>query len=455
MIPQQDTPVIRRFENQQLLLTLLAGFLPTIILSLMLMYAGTSLYLSALIIIALVFIVVCCALMVHKYATWHIGTVSNMMEAMVHGNYSLRAISAAQDDIFGELVQQMNLLAGTLSQQKLKERENQLLLDIIINQMNAALIAVDDDGILFMANRAAGKIFGFSVEATTGKPLSEASHHFLADARHQQVLEVKSGPYSGKYYCFVNRFLVRGKSHRLIMIGDINRLLQQEERVSWQHLLRVLSHEINNSLAPISSISSTLRKSLNGEETTGLTQDMREGLAVIGERAHSLNDFIQRYRQLTQLPEPRKEIIDLNSMISQLQALNPSRTIEYPEKTVEIFADPGQIEQLLLNLIRNADEAMEDEGGKILVQYATQVETLAITIADQGPGVNNPENLFVPFYTTKEKGSGIGLVLARQIAFRHDGNLTLSNRETGSGAIATLFLPHYVPGAVSRANRTC
>jgi two-component system, NtrC family, nitrogen regulation sensor histidine kinase NtrY len=248
-----------------------------------------------------------------------------------------------------------------------------------------------------------------------------------------------------------------------MLLSDVSTALREEERVAWQRLIRVLGHEISNSLAPIKSIAGSLRARLP-ENMNGSLPDFDRGLGVIESRAESLNRFVQAYRLLAQLPAPTLRRVPVRPLLERVVSLEPRLEIELRHiPDAEILADLDQIEQLLINLVRNGVEAAfsaREESivkavaakeparpGKValapsvFIQAAPQAGFLAITISDNGPGLTNPGNLFVPFYTTKKSGTGVGLVLARQIAEAHGGTLELRNRSTTHGCEAVVRIP--------------
>jgi two-component system, NtrC family, nitrogen regulation sensor histidine kinase NtrY len=241
-------------------------------------------------------------------------------------------------------------------------------------------------------------------------------------------------------------FRQRGVPHALLLLTDVSAALREEERQAWQRLIRVLGHEINNSLAPIKSIAGTLRTQLISGVATD--EDLDRGLHIVETRAESLHRFVQAYRQLAQLPPPRLQKTSLAPLLERTLALEQRLSAEIiggPEVTLTI--DPDQMEQMLINLVRNAVEAaLTTRTGKPRVQVGWQVDAgkVIIGIEDNGPGIANNSNLFVPFYTTKSGGSGVGLALARQIVEAHAGSVRLINRKTG-GARAVVTLPMVMP----------
>ena len=221
------------------------------------------------------------------------------------------------------------------------------------------------------------------------------------------------------------------------------RYLRLEERQAWQRLVRVLSHEINNSLAPIHSISSSLQELLQAHAGEGdWVQDVRDGLAVVERRSSGLSRFMAAYAQLARLPPPRLGPVELETVVRRIAALEQRLSVKVAVgPPIQVRADADQLEQLLINLVRNAADAALETGGGVEVSWRQNGATAEIVVADEGPGLADSANLFVPFFTTKPQGSGIGLVLSRQIAEAHSGSLTVQNAPSGRGCNALLRLP--------------
>jgi nitrogen fixation/metabolism regulation signal transduction histidine kinase len=237
-----------------------------------------------------------------------------------------------------------------------------------------------------------------------------------------------------------------GIPHQLVVLADLSRTLREEERQAWQRLLRVLGHELNNSLAPIQSVAESLEASLqrsaNGGNGVSSKEDMRQGVAIIRSRTEALGRFMSAYSKLARLPQPVLAPLDLPALVrrvAQLEVRVPIELVGGPN--LKISADRDQLEQLLINLVRNAADAVMESGGGVRIQWSRAGSHLELSVLDDGPGISNPANLFVPFFTTKPGGSGIGLVLSRQIAEAHGGSLTLENRGDKQGSVAKLRLP--------------
>lgn len=234
-----------------------------------------------------------------------------------------------------------------------------------------------------------------------------------------------------------------GAQHQLLVLTDLSQTLREEERTAWQRLLRVLGHELNNSLAPIKSVAGSLADLLTLQpRPTDWGDDMHRGLEVISSRADSLARFIESYSKLARLPQPRFEPLNIGLLVQRVVSLEtrlPVNVVAGPDLVIK--GDDVQLEQLLINLVRNAVDASMETRGNVGVGWTQSNGQVELWISDEGPGLASTANLFVPFFTTKAKGSGIGLVLSRQIAEAHGGTLTLENRSGTRGCEALLRLP--------------
>lgn len=432
--------------NDQAKLVLLAS-LPCLALADIALYLlGTSVYLIAFLNIVLLLLIVYAASAGKQRANYQIQTLTNLIEAMIDGDYSLRGRQQSHP-YFQDLLNLVNQLADNLQHHKLKAEENQLLLEKIMDQMDAMVFAVDPRRHLVMINGTAKKLLLGTEETTEPLTLDDLNLGSLESMQNSGVIDVNNQKIRGEFFLIKDQFISGNVRHDLYLITRADRLLREKEREAWQNLLRVLSHELNNSLTPIATFSRTMLKRLDGDNAEEKITSFREGLSVIKERAESLHAFIASYSQLSHLPPPKLaecrwlDTLDkAAALVGGESVVNSIDSERFDRHTVH--ADAGQLEQVFINLIKNAKES-HDSGTPIFVGLSAQTERnyLMISISDKGRGIANPENLFVPFYTTKPSGSGIGLNLCRQILMNHNGFLELKNRLDGRGALATISLP--------------
>jgi two-component system nitrogen regulation sensor histidine kinase NtrY len=378
-----------------------------------------------------------------RNAVYPLYTLANLLEALREGDYSLRGSRAQRGDAIGEVVLEINALSQTLREQRLAVEEKSALLAKVIATLDIAVLAFDADGRLKLANPAAEHLLA----ATSAELATHTAHTLGLDdclaIADVCMLERGFAGGSGRWEIRHARFRESGLPHDLLVITDLSRALREEERLAWQRLLRVLGHELNNSLAPIRSMAGTLANLTDREPLPAdWRQDVQTGLRVIGDRAEALARFMSRYTQLARLPPPTPREIEFGGLARRAALLEQRVTVAIDAGSpLRLRVDPDQIEQALINLIKNAVDAALAGGGNVSLLWRYRGNALSIEVIDDGPGLPPSENLFVPFFTTKPGGSGIGLVLARQIIEAHGGTLTLENRRDARGCIARLRLP--------------
>lgn len=446
------------FEAYLIRLVLLAS-LPLLLLLLWVMvYADISIWLILLTGLMGSLMILYSSYAVYQKLSYQFRSISNLLEALIQGDYTLRARTDHNNGVFDELVVVINGLAKRLSQQRWESVESQLLLHSIIEHIDVAIIALNQDNEIRFVNPAAEHLLQIDHAVSHQQLLRQLAFVQELTSGCHQVVELSLGYQQGRFNVYVDEFREAGKQHKLLFVTDIRTLLRSEERKAWQDLVRVISHEINNSLSPIASISQTLKRLLERDNNSAeVTENLCAGLAIISERALGLSQFVDSYKQLAKLPEPQIQQLSIRPLIEKIVALFNHPSIVIETKTDFILQlDPVQFEQVLINLLKNAVEAtaLINPGSAIIIRWAVTRQFFKLDICDQGGGISNPDNIFVPFYSTKKQGSGIGLVLSRQIIEAHNGrlslsNLTLSNRDSG-GCCASIELP--MPAAVKTSD---
>jgi len=373
-------------------------------------------------------------------------TVSNLLAAMREGDFSIRARGASPDDALGEVLIEVNALAETLRQQRLGALEATALLSKVMAEIEVAVFAFDSERRLRLTNRFGERILGAPEPRLLGRDAAELGLEAFLNPDAPRLADASFPGGSGRWEIRQSTFRQGGLPHHLLVLADVSQPLREQERQAWQRLIRVLGHELNNSLAPIQSLAGSLESLLEREQPPAdWRADMHRGLGIISARAEALSRFTGGYAKLARLPAPTLTPVDLSSLLARVAALETRLAVRVREgPALTIRADRDQLEQLLINLVRNGVDASLETGYGVEMGW-TRVGGASpraeIWVEDGGPGLPNSANLFVPFFTTKPSGSGIGLVLSRQIAEAHGGSLTLENRSPRSGCIARLILP--------------
>ena len=370
-------------------------------------------------------------------------TMTNLLAALREGDYSIRARGARVDDALGEVLLEINALGETLRTQRLGAFEATALLRTIMAEIDVSVFTFDPERRLRLVNRAGEILLGQPIDKLLGRRASDLGLQACLDANEDAPLTLTFPGGSGRWGVRRSSFRERGLPHELMVLTDLSRTLREEERNAWQRLVRVLGHEMNNSLAPIKSIAGSLETLLRRDPPPpDWRDDARSGLNVIATRAESLSRFMQAYARLARLPPPQKEPVNLEELVRRTASLETRLPVQVRQgPDVPIHGDAAQLEQLLINILHNAVDASCETGGGVVVGWREISDCVELYVQDEGEGIMNPTNLFVPFFTTKPGGSGIGLTLSRQIAEAHGGSLTLMNRKGQRGSEALLRLP--------------
>jgi len=369
-------------------------------------------------------------------------TLANLIAALRERDYSVRGRHPRRgkrkgvDHALSLAMSELSALAEQLRAERWRDEETAAGLGRVVEGLDAAVLAADDKGVIRLANRTAERLVGKG--SLEGRALRDLGLDDLFASDAPRTVELGQGTWEVR----PSAVRLAGMPHRLVVMTDVQHALRAEERQAWQRLVRVLGHEINNSLGPIASIAETLRTGLAQPRRADFDEDLTRGLEVIERRAAALSRFMQSYARLVRLPPPRIGKVDVTAWVQRTVALETRTAVTViggPDITVP--GDPDQLDQLLINLVQNAVEASAETGGGVRVTWSVTGGSAVIVVEDDGPGVADTSNLFVPFFTTKATGSGIGLVLARQIAEAHGGSLVVRNRKAGRGAEAVITLP--------------
>jgi len=428
------------FERRVLLLAI-AVAIPGILLALILLWTGNH-SLGARLVLTLVTVLASLMLTIalRAYVIHPLRTVSNLAAALREGDFSVRARGESTNDALGLALLEFNRLGAILRTQRLTALDASALARTVMREINVAVFAFDDEDVLRLVNRAGERLIGIPSERAIGRSATALG---LADC----LIGDPDRAFEGEFVPGENRWQLRrttfrqgGRPHQLVVLADLSRALRDEERSAWQRLLRVLGHEINNSLAPIQSLSATLREHVRRTpRANDWEEDLDRGLEVIGGRSAALARFMASYTLLARMPAPARASVDVAAWIGRIVQMETRVRIDVERgPQLVIDADADQLDQMLINLIRNAADASLETGGGVTVAWSVDESFIDISIRDEGFGLPETANLFVPFFTTKPGGSGIGLVLSRQIAEAHGGSLTLID---GQGCEARVRLP--------------
>ena len=432
-------------HERRVTLVMLVTGLPALALGLVLLWTGdfaARTQWTLTIIVTLVFVGGIASL--RERVVRPIQTISNMIAAIREQDYSLRARRADPGDTLGLAMFELNELMGELRTRRLGALEATALLKRVIEEVDVAVLAFEDTGALRLVNAGGERILGQPAERLLGRRAEELGLAECLTGDVPRVIDLALGGQSGRWEVRRGEFRQDGRPHQFVMLADVSRALREEERLAWQRIIRVLGHEINNSITPINSLADRLQRLMGRQagDERALRDDLLKGLAVISARSQGLTRFLESYTRLAKLPSPKFGPVNVGNWVQRVARLETRIPVQIePGPPVTLHADGDQLDQVLINLVTNAVDAALTTGGGVRVVWTRSDGRLSLSVIDDGPGVPKSANLFVPFFTTKPGGTGIGLVLSRQIAEAHGGTLTLANRADLRGCEARLTLP--------------
>jgi len=366
---------------------------------------------------------------------------------------AMRSLAAGEDpqapSDHAEIFAIAREIADARKSDQVAAAEHEALLRAALEAAPSAIVMFSAVGHISLANSAARELFfenrdpvGENFVAMLGRAPDALRRSLLSDGDELFSVDDADGERQ-TYNLAKRRFMVRGEAMVLVLVKNLSRELHRQEAEAWKRMIRVFCHELNNSLAPISSLVHTGKLVVDG---TPVAPKLERIFGTISERTEHLRVFLESYSQFSRLPTPRKVDVEWRPFVDRLLALYPAAKLEGELPTEPGYFDPAQLEQVAINLLKNATESGSSEPITVSVT-SLGARGVRLTIADRGPGMS-PEvmaSALVPFYSTKERGSGLGLTLCREIVEAHGGALRLENREGGGLAVHARLLNKSAP----------
>lgn len=433
--------------------TIIAGSLPLVLLLTVLIVIDASIYLigiCALVLGGINFLIV---VNVKRRADYQFQIIHTLLDGVMNGDYSYRGMSQEKDNEFSSLVEAINELASNLQDQRVTVEEKTHLLKKVVDYIDVAIIAFDKTNMIHMLNPQAVRLLDLKNKDAIYEIGEELAIASSMNAGETHVVHAEFGNKPGQFRIHKESYISEGEAHNLLFITDVSNILRLEERKAWKNLMRVLTHEINNSVAPLLSFSNALMHQItNNQIEPNLKDELISGLSVIKNRARSMADFVSRHKDIIVTPELRLEYNDFEALVMSVARLFSDYHIEIRGEPVRIKLDSGLIEQALINFVKNGIESSQERLGErfeneiknrpcVTISWESDSDFLIVKIVDIGQGIINSENIFTPFYTTKARGSGVGLTISKQIVELHGGHLNLHNNPEGDGCILTVTIP--------------
>ena len=430
-----------KFQHRVFFLVLAAAAPAWLTAALLLVNWDASVVLRSMILFAVTVFLIGAAAAVQRHVVSPFRALANMLEALREEDYSLRGRNVDPDDAIGEVMIEVNHLGRMLQSRRLDELEAGVLLQKVISEIDIAVFAFDAERRLRLINRAGEAMLAAEAADVLGREAAELGLADLLSGPSGRIVAHAFAGGAGRWEVRRRRFREGGRPHELLVISDVSRALRDEERQAWRRIVRVIGHELNSSLAPIKSMAGTLRTLIDRDPLPDdWRDDARVGLTIIHDRSDALSRFMGAYARLARLPPPTRGTVEFGPLVRRAASLQGDRIEIEPGPDIAVSIDADQVEQVLINVMKNAVEAAGDNGS-VRVRWRESDGVLVTEIEDDGPGIARTENLWVPFFTTKPGGTGIGLVLSREIVENHGGKITLDNRADAHGCIARIVLP--------------
>jgi PAS domain S-box-containing protein len=442
MDTRRGAPQARNLELALTLLVLLGG-LPAVGVALWFVWTtGQQPEVRWTLTTVIVVVWLSCASAARQMAVRSLNLIANLLGALREGDYSIRGLAARSGSSMAMVMREVNDLGSTLQRQRTEAVESTVLLTHVMEEIGVAVFAFDPTHQLLLVNRAGERLFGKPSADLLGTDASTMGVNEYLSGEPRRLVDRSFNGKQGRYEVRRAMFYRDGRPHHLIVMADLSQALREEEQAAWQRIVRVLSHEINNSLTPIKSIAHSLRRIVDRAAEFPRQPEVSQGLSLIEERSGALGRFLRSYAQLARLPKPQPKPFKVTDLMTRIVELEKRLPVSIASSAdVDLVADSDQLEQALINIVRNAVDASMETEGAVSVGWRPDRDWVEIVVDDEGKGLPDTSNLFVPFFTTKPNGSGIGLALSRQIAEAHGGTITLANRASGPGCRATIRLP--------------
>ncbi len=376
--------------------------------------------------------------------------LNHFLLSIKYGDYSQKYAPHPEKSL-RELRETFNLITQEFQRLRTEKEQNHFFLQHVIEHVPVSLICYEEEqGKVILLNQAAKRLTG--IEFMPEINFLSRSHPKLfkiilglSDGQ-QELFKFMNASGEDVHISVRRHFISYGKtSCNLIMLQNLRTELEVHEIEIWQKFVRIITHEIMNSITPISSLSGTLKELVNEEIKENITisketlHDVKRGLEAIGNRCSSLSEFVETYRRLTRLPSPKKENFNIRDLFDRIQTLygdsmlnnHVDFVIKLEDEKLELFCDIDQLEQAIINLIKNASDVLTDmSDARIQLSAYTSKNRIEISIYDNGKKIPQDilDKIFMPFFSTKEKGSGIGLTLTRQLVINNSGTIMLNQQ---------------------------